>query len=163
MLLKITSIFFILFFASCGYKPISAQKTLNEELFIKVFVNDTYQYSSALFKQSIVKSFSNKLNIINNENAKNKIFIHLTSVSFAPLEYDDKNFIIRKQAKVVLKATLFNNNKNYGINSEAKSDFYLDPSAKSVSFNEEEGVLQASLNAGNILIEKIIAQGLFND
>jgi hypothetical protein len=98
-----------LIIVGCGYKPSThfTDAVLKEKIFTQISINVRDPENTVFVKDALNEAVLQKFgaSLVAKEQADSRLLIALSSVSFSPLQYDDKGFIIAYNTYVSLSVT----------------------------------------------------------
>ncbi len=161
----ILSVFILLFFISCGYKPTSVytKEALGESIYAQVEISLSDPENSVLIKdavnEAIVSQFRSK--IVPKERADSEFYITLNSVSFVPIQYDTNGYVIAYKTYVGLKTRYIDRDKKeHNIYTQGNYDFPIESNSLISDTKRFEAIKFASQKALDSVRSKIAIKAL---
>ena len=159
-------VIFIFLFTSCGYKPTNlyTKKVLGDNIYVKVSISKVDPQNSVLItdalNQAVITKFRSNL-VLDPKLASSKLYVSLASVSFKPIQYDSKGYVIAYKTIVNLKTRYIDKNKkSKTISSSGDYDFSIEANSVISDNKRFDAIKFAALKAIDELISKISVVGV---
>jgi hypothetical protein len=164
---RILFLIIVVFFNACGYKPSSyySKQVLGENIYADVKISIKDPENSVLIKdainEAILSRFKGKITS-HEEFADSKLYIELSSITFAAINYDKNGYAIAYKAKATLKIEYVPKNSSNKKSLSVWGDYDFPIEANSVISDTKrfEAIKFASLKAIDEFISQISIKGI---
>ena len=159
-------IFLIFLLSSCGYKPTNlyTKKVLGQNIYVKVSISRVDPQNSVLItdaiNQAVITKFRSNL-VFDPKVASSKLYISLGNVTFKPIQYDTKGYVIAYKTIVTLKTKYVDKNgKTKNVTSSGDYDFSIEANSVISDNKRFDAIKYGALKAIDELISKISVIGV---
>ena len=159
-------IFLVFLLSSCGYKPTNlyTQKVLGHNIYVKVAISKVDPQNTVLItdaiNQAVITKFRSNL-VFNPKNASSKLYISLKKVTFKPIQYDTKGYVIAYKTIVTLNTKFVDKNgKIKNVTSRGDYDFSIEANSVISDNKRFDAIKYGALKAIDELTSKISIIGV---
>jgi len=153
----------LLFVSGCGYMPASkqARKVVGEKLFVEVDVTLQDPENSVLIKDAARKAVVTRFHaaLVPQSEAKTRLQLKLSSISFSPLQYDQNGYIVVYRTNVIIAVKRSSAGIHKKYTARGTFDFTIEANAVITDTQRFDAISQASLKALDSFVAQVGAEG----
>ncbi len=155
----------VLFFVSCGYKPVSkiSEDVLGDKIYVSIAVSLNDPKNSVLIKDSVLEAVVSRFDrkLVERQNANTLMHVKLNSINFSPIVYDKNGYVISYRTRVVLNIlTNLKNGKKISYDASGEYDFNIEPNSIISDSKRFEAIKGSSLDALDEYVAFISIKGM---
>ncbi len=159
----ISSFIFFVLLSGCGYLPASkqARKVVGDKVFVEVIVSLQDPENAVIIKDATRRAVVTQFHaaLVNENQAKTKLLVEISGISFTALQYDANGYIIVYRTTVTLKTKRKTLNEDKLYISKGTFDFNIEANAVITNTQRFDAITKASIKALTAFVAQVGAEG----
>ncbi|SFV50636.1 Probable lipoprotein Cj1090c [hydrothermal vent metagenome] len=163
MMQKVTIVFLVLLFASCGYKPSAryARDMIGDKVSTSVSISKEDPENSVLVKDAVDTALIDLFHTSLSDRAYSDthLDISLSKPSYTPIQYDENGFVIAYRMRVTLYIKCYHDGEIKNYSAQGYYDFAVEPNAVVTDQQRFEAIRNAAQKAIVAFVAQISSEG----